>query len=85
MEKIRLGILGVGNQGSLYAKYILAGDCPDFTLAAICDRNPKRIDWCKENLEGDITYFSCAEDMLDSGMIDARDVQLLRQFIVENH
>ena len=71
MEKIRLGILGVGNQGSTYSKFIIAGDCPDFTLSAICDRNPDRIAWCKENLDADITYFDNAEAMLDSGIIDA--------------
>ena len=45
MEKIRLGILGIGNQGTKYSKAILEGACPDFVLAAICDRNPKRIEW----------------------------------------
>ena len=71
MEKIRLGILGIGNQGTKYSKAILEGACPDFVLAAICDRNPKRIEWAKENLGTDIAYFETAEQMFDSGMIDA--------------
>ena len=71
MEKIRLGILGIGNQGTKYSKAILAGECPDFVLAAICDHNPKRIEWAKENLNADIAYFETAEQMLDSGAIDA--------------
>ena len=71
MEKIRLGILGIGNQGTMYSKRILGGECPDFDLVAICDRNPKRISWAKENLSADITYFEHAETMMDSGMIDA--------------
>ena len=50
MEKIKLGILGIGNQGSTYSKKILAGECPEVELVAICDRNPKRIAWAKENL-----------------------------------
>ena len=71
MKKIRLGILGIGNQGTMYSKRILSRECPDFDLVAICDRNPKRISWAKENLSADITYFEHAETMMDSGMIDA--------------
>ena len=70
MKKVRLGILGIGNQGSTYSKKVLAGECPDVELVAICDHNPKRIAWAKENLSGPITYFENAEAMLDSGLID---------------
>lgn len=71
MEKIRLGILGLGNQGSLYSRYLLEGKCPEFELVAICDRNPARIQWGQENLCAEIRYFDHAETMLDSGLIDA--------------
>ena len=71
MDKIKLGILGIGNQGSTYSKKILAGECPEVELVAICDRNPKRIAWGKENLDAPITYFENAEAMLDSGLINA--------------
>ena len=71
MEKIKLGILGIGNQGSTYSKKILDGQCPEVELVAICDRNPKRIAWGKENLDAPITYFENAEEMLDSGLINA--------------
>ena len=71
MKKIRLGILGIGNQGSKYAKEICSNACPDFVLSAICDKNPQRILWAKETLQGQIAYFETAEEMLDSGLIDA--------------
>ena len=71
MDKIKLGILGIGNQGSTYSKKILEGQCPEVELVAICDRNPKRIAWAKENLDAPITYFENAEAMLDSGLINA--------------
>ena len=60
MDKIKLGILGIGNQGSTYSKKILEGLCPEVALVAICDRNPKRIAWAKENLDAPITYFETA-------------------------
>ncbi len=71
MEKIKLGILGLGNQGTMYAKKILAGECPDFALVAIADWNPDRITWGKENFPESITYFETLDAMLDSGMIQA--------------
>ena len=71
MEKIKLGILGIGNQGSMYAKKILEGECPEVELVAICDGKESRIAWAKENLDAPIAYFDKAETMLDSGLINA--------------
>ena len=70
-KKIRLGIIGLGNMGSGHAGRIVAGNCPDFELVAVADINPARIQWGKENLKADITYFEDAIDMLDSGLVDA--------------
>lgn len=70
MEKIRLGIIGIGNMGTNHANSLKNGLCPDFTLAAVADINPDRLDWAKENL-GDIALFDDAVKMLDSGLIDA--------------
>lgn len=71
MEKIRLGIIGVGNMGSGHASNIVKGNCPDFVLAAVADTNPSRLEWTKENLSADVLTFNTAEEMLDSGAIDA--------------
>ena len=71
MEKIRLGIIGIGNMGSSHAKNVLEGNCPDFELTAICDKNPERLAWGKENLTAGAAYFENPEEMLDSGLIDA--------------
>jgi len=71
MEKVKLGILGFGNEGSMFSKRILAGECPEIDLVAICDRKAERIQWAKDNLNAEITYFAKAEDMLDSGLINA--------------
>lgn len=70
-KKIRLGIIGLGNMGSGHAGRIVAGNCPDFELVAVADINPARIQWGKENLKADITYFEDAIAMLDSGLVDA--------------
>ena len=71
-EKVRLGIIGIGNQGSSYAKHFVKENwVPDIELVAIADINPARIAWAKENLSPDLAYFDDAIAMLDSGLINA--------------
>jgi predicted dehydrogenase len=72
MEKIKLGIIGIGNMGSGHAGNIKNGSCPEIELVAIADNNPERLAWAKEqNYAENITYFNTAEEMLDSGLINA--------------
>ena len=71
MERIRLGIIGIGNIGTAHARNLLEGKCPDFDLVAAADINPERIAWYRENMSDQITYFGDAIAMLDSGLIDA--------------
>lgn len=71
MEKIRLGIIGFGNMGTGHYNNIKNGLCPEIEVAAIADINPARIKWAEENLPDSIKKFASAEEMLDSGLIDA--------------
>ena len=70
MDKVRLGIIGVGNMGSGHAKNVLDGKVPDMVLGAIADIKPERREWAKENLPG-VPVFDDASKMMDSGLIDA--------------
>ena len=71
MEKIRLGILGLGNMGSSHAKKIFAGECPEIVLTAVADIKPEKLDWKNETLDDSVAFFSTAEQMYDSGLVDA--------------
>ena len=72
MEKIRLGIIGIGNMGSGHAKNIIEGKCPDYEITAIADINKERLEWSKLQGYGEnITYFLDDYEMLNSGLIDA--------------
>ncbi len=70
-KKIKLGIIGIGNMGSGHAKNVVEGKCPDFELAAAADINRERIEWAKQNISSKVNYFDTAEEMLDSGLIEA--------------
>ena len=48
MEKIKLGIIGIGNMGSGHAGNIKNGCCPEIELTAIADINPERHDIAKQ-------------------------------------
>jgi len=70
-QKLRLGIIGIGNMGSAHAKMVFEGSCPDFQLTALADCNPARLDWAKDTFGDGVALFHTAEAMLDSGLIDA--------------
>ena len=71
MRKVKLGIIGVGNMGSGHLKNIKEGLCPELEVAAVADINPDRLKWAREQLGEDLPVFSTAEEMLDSGLIEA--------------
>jgi predicted dehydrogenase len=43
METVRLGIIGIGSMGSIHAQNVMEGKIPRCELAAVCDRNPERM------------------------------------------
>ena len=73
MEKVRYGIIGVGNQGTAYALNMFDnGAAENATLTAICDINPAKL----QLLEGKLQNISPAQfenykALLDSGLCDA--------------
>jgi predicted dehydrogenase len=73
MEKIRFGIVGVGNQGSTYMLKLFDREkIKNGVVTAVCDINPAKIEAIREKtVNENVTYFSDYETMLDSGLIDA--------------
>ena len=71
MNKIKLGIIGMGNMGEGHWKNIKNGHTPKVELTAVCDWAQTRRDWCKENLPETVKIFDNATDMMKSGLIDS--------------
>ncbi len=69
-QKIRLGIIGLGAQGGMYAKFIADGMVPSMTLAAIADTDPAKRQLAQENYSG-AQVFEDYREMMDSGSVDA--------------
>jgi predicted dehydrogenase len=70
MEKVRYGIIGLGNMGTSHAKSLLK-DVPGAQLTAICDTNPERIRWAEANLPGDVQLFGDVDRFFASKAMDA--------------
>lgn len=71
MNKVKLGVIGVGNMGCSHCRNVKQGKCPEIDLVAVADRNQKRLTAMQEDGYEGVTYFDNAEDMMDSGLIDA--------------
>lgn len=73
MDKVRFGIVGMGNMGSNYLYNIFEkGIIEGAELVAVCDNNPLKLDAVKAKTTlGSLKYFDNYVDMLDSGEIDA--------------
>jgi len=69
MNKIRLGIVGLGNMGSGHFYNVIGGKCPSVEIAAVCDINPEKLEKAKEHPE--VARFTDCSEMLDSGLVDA--------------
>lgn len=70
MDKVRFGIVGLGNMGTTHAKNVYGGKVPKMELAAICDIAEGRRNYAKENFK-DVPVFDDAEAMFESGLVDA--------------
>lgn len=73
MDKVRYGIIGLGNQGSTYALKIFdGGKANDAVVTAMCDIDETKIAAIKEKTTNkDAVYFTDYIEMLDSGLCDA--------------
>jgi len=69
-DKVRLGIIGLGTQGSMYAKFITDGLVPNMVVSAISDINPDRAAFAATEYPN-ARFFENYLDLLDSGEVDA--------------
>ncbi|GKX31449.1 oxidoreductase [Vallitalea longa] len=71
MDKVRLGIVGIGNMGSSHSRKLIDGEVENGVLVAVCDIKEERLKWAKENLGDDILTFDSIDAMIESGECDA--------------
>jgi predicted dehydrogenase len=67
MDKVRIGIIGMGNMGKYHADYLLKGEVAGAQLAAVCSTSPQKLEAYKDQAK----VFSDGVEMIKSGSIDA--------------
>ena len=70
MQTVRFGIIGIGNMGTSHAANLYKGEVKGACLAAVCDTNPDRIAYAKENWTDNVQYFSNADEFFNNAKID---------------
>ncbi len=71
MEKVKLGIIGVGNIGTTHVKNITEGRCPEIEIAAVADRREERREWARGVLPPGTAVFEEGTALLESGLCEA--------------
>jgi len=66
MDKVRIGVIGIGGMGSGHAKRIQGGQVPRAELTAVCDLDPERFKQFPE-----VKAFESSEELIRSGLVDA--------------
>ncbi|GAB3269128.1 Gfo/Idh/MocA family protein [Arthrobacter pigmenti] len=69
-KNVRLGIIGFGAQGGLYAGFVADNKVPGMSLGAIADRDPAKKEVVAEKYP-DVSFYDDYIAMLDSGDVDA--------------
>ncbi|WP_339323657.1 Gfo/Idh/MocA family oxidoreductase [Paenibacillus sp. FSL W8-0194] len=70
MEKVRYGIIGIGNMGVSHAQN-LCGEIRGAELTAVCDTNPERLKWAKQHLPASVQLYDTPEAFWASKAMDA--------------
>lgn len=70
MNKVRYGVVGIGNQGTYYSYLLKEGKIENGVLTAVCDNNPVKLEIAKQKFQG-IEYYDNYVEMLNSNEIDA--------------
>lgn len=71
MEKVRLGIIGIGGMGTNHVNTLMRGEVPNMELCAVADVRQQRLDWARENLPETVSVFDDGRKLIDSGTVDA--------------
>jgi predicted dehydrogenase len=70
MNKIRIGIIGLGNMGGGHAKYLIQNGVEGAELSAVFDIRTERLEWAKKELGSSILTFDDIDAFFASGELD---------------
>ncbi|MGA2265733.1 MAG: Gfo/Idh/MocA family oxidoreductase [Phycisphaerae bacterium] len=69
MDKVRIGVVGIGVIGHFHCKNIVKENSPEFHLAAVCNRTKAKAK--AAGGEFSVPFFTDPQKMFESGLVDA--------------
>ena len=69
MEKVRFGIIGIGNMGSQHLEFFQSGKVKNGVCTAIADTNPAKLEMAKKTFSGEC--YSSGNELIDNADVDA--------------
>lgn len=71
MDKVKIGIIGIGNMGSGHCNTILEGRAGELELVAVADLKETRREWARQTLPESVEIFEDGDSLITSGVCDA--------------
>lgn len=71
MDKVKIGIIGIGNMGSGHCGTLLKGTIENAQLAAVADVKESRRKWARENLPDCVKIYESDKELIQSASCDA--------------
>lgn len=71
MNKVRLGIIGIGNMGSAHCSSLMEGKVPEIELTAVADLRETRREWARQNLPEIVQIFEEGDSLIAAHCCDA--------------
>ena len=71
MERVRIGIIGIGNMGTKHAEKIVSGECQNAVLTAVADTDFNRREWAKNRFGDTVAIFDSGDNLLKYENLDA--------------
>lgn len=68
---VRIGIIGIGNMGSVHAVRLVNEEVRGACLAAVCDINPGRLAWAEKRFGDKVGRFADADSLFAAEAVDA--------------
>lgn len=70
MDKVRYGVIGIGNMGRSHVKALYDGEIANAEVTAVCDQSAASLQWVKDQYGSAIHTYSDVDEFIASGTFD---------------
>lgn len=70
MEKLRLGVIGLGNMGSEHCRLILSDRAREVCLTCVADLRQERRKWAEDNLPEKVKVYASGQELIEADLCD---------------